>query len=33
MPEKDRRIPAYPRDLISAVLEGGGVPQDKKPKS
>ena len=32
MPEKDLRIPADPRDLIRAVLKGGGVPQDKKPK-
>ena len=33
MPEKDLRIPADPRDLIRTVLKGGGVPQDKKPKS
>ena len=29
----DLRIDADPRDLIRAVLKGGGAPQDKKPKS
>ena len=32
MPEKDLRIPTTPRDLIRAILRGGGVkpkPQDE----
>ena len=33
MPEKDLRIPADPKDLIRAVLKGGGVPKDKKPRT
>ena len=36
MPEKDLRIPTTPRDLIRAVLRGGGVTNPKpkpKPKS
>jgi hypothetical protein len=32
MGEKDLSIPAEPRDLIRAVLRGGGVPAGKKPK-
>ena len=29
----DLRVDASPRDLIRAVLKGGGVPKDKKPKT
>ena len=29
MPEKDLRIPADPRDLIRAVLKGGGTGKPK----
>ena len=32
MAEKDLRIPADPRNLVRAVLKGGGAPADKKPK-
>ena len=31
MPEKDLRIPTTPRDLVGAVLRGGGVKQ--KPEN
>ena len=35
MPEKDLRIPTTPRDLIRAVLRGGGVakPPDAAKKA
>ena len=34
MPEKDLRIPTTPRNLIRAVLRGGGVTKPKpEPKS
>ena len=33
MPEKDLRIPTTPRDLIRAVLRGGGTAKPKpEPK-
>lgn len=31
--EKDLRIPAAPRHLIRAALNGASVPQTKNPKS